>query len=91
VAVSFSLVALSGIYFLFFPGGHRTSVDTILLFSRTTWDLIHTWSAVALIIAAIIHFAIHWQWVVKVSRKLLFGTVNQWIPASTEGEPSVSV
>ncbi len=91
VAVSFSLAALSGIYFLFFPGGHQTSADTILLFSRTTWDLIHTWSAVVLIIAAIIHFAIHWQWVVKVSRKLLFGTVNQWIPASTEGKPSVSV
>jgi len=91
VAVSFSLAALSGIYFLFFPGGHQTSADTILLFSRTTWDLIHTWSAVVLIIAAIIHFAIHWQWVVKVSRKLLFGTVNQWIPACTEGKPSVSV
>ena len=91
VAVSFTLAALSGIYFLFFPGGHQSSADTILLFSRTTWDLIHTWSAVVLIIAAIIHFAIHWQWVVKVSRKLLFGTFNQWIPASTEGEPSVSV
>jgi hypothetical protein len=90
VAASFSLAALSGIYFLFFPGGHQTSADTILLLSRTTWDLIHTWSAVVLIIAAIIHFAIHWQWVVKVSRKLLFGVFDQWTPGSTEREPSVS-
>jgi hypothetical protein len=90
VAASFSLAALSGIYFLFFPGGHQTSADTILLLSRTTWDLIHTWSAVVLIIAAIIHFAIHWQWVVKVSRKLLFGVFDQWTPGSTEREQSVS-
>jgi hypothetical protein len=41
------------------------------LFSRTTWDVIHTWSGVAMIAAAILHFAIHWRWIVKVAGKLL--------------------
>jgi preprotein translocase subunit SecY len=69
VAIGFTLAALSGVYFLFVPGGGR-AVDPLILFSRTTWDLIHTWSGVAMIIAAIIHFAIHWNWVTKVTAKV---------------------
>ncbi len=69
VALTFALTALSGIYFLFVPGG-RWAADPMLLFPRTTWDLIHTWAGVALIASAIIHFAIHWKWVTKVTRKM---------------------
>ncbi len=70
VAASFLLTAASGVYFLFVQGG-RQAVDPMILFTRTTWDLIHTWSGVALILAAIIHFAIHWKWVTKVTRKMI--------------------
>lgn len=79
VAVSFFLVAVSGVYFLAFPiSGHAAS--PIIVFSRTTWDLIHTWSGVIMIVAAIIHFNIHWMWVVKVTKKLaaqMFKVVTQ--------------
>lgn len=71
VVLCFMLCALSGMYFLFIPGG-QGAVDPYLLFSRLTWDLIHTWSAVLLIIAGVLHFAIHWKWVVKVTRGVLF-------------------
>ena len=70
VSLSFALAAISGVYFLFFPGG-RGMVDPLLVFSRTTWDLVHTWSGVTLIAAALVHFAIHWKWVTKVTRSLL--------------------
>jgi hypothetical protein len=70
VGISFLLAALSGLYFLFFPGGHAAA-DPLFLFTRTTWDLIHTWSGVILIAAAVLHFAIHWNWIAKVTRKLL--------------------
>lgn len=69
VAVSFTLTALSGIYFLFAPHGPGTSGSTFI-FTRNTWDLIHTWAGVVLIEAAVIHFAIHWRWLVKVTAKL---------------------
>jgi len=69
VAASFVLTAVSGVYFLFIPAG-RWAADPMLLFSRTTWDLIHTWAGAALIIAAVIHFAIHWRWVTKVMAKV---------------------
>lgn len=69
VALSFVLTALSGVYFLYFPGGRHTA-DPMLLFSRPTWDLIHTWAGVVMIVAAILHFAIHWKWVTKVTSKM---------------------
>jgi len=69
VAVGFVLCALSGVYFLFVPGG-RWAADPLFLFTRSTWDLIHTWAGIAFISAAIIHFAIHWKWVSKVTAKM---------------------
>ncbi len=72
VALSFLITALSGIYFLFAPdggyqGGRNLNWDPNFLFSRTTWDVIHTWAAVILTIAAVLHFYIHWGWITKVS------------------------
>ncbi len=74
VALSFIVTALSGVYFLFVPGG-RGAVDPLFIFTRQTWDLLHTWGAVVLIIAAVAHFIIHWNWIVKVSR----GVANSFI------------
>ena len=72
IAISFFLTAASGIYFLFDTrsGWQVASNASLFLFSRTTWDLIHTWSSVILIVAAITHLAIHWGWVTKVTAKV---------------------
>ena len=72
VAVSFVLTALSGIYLYVVPGGAalRLNGDPMFLFNRTTWDMLHTWAGVVLIAAAVIHFAIHWGWVVKVTHSV---------------------
>ena len=32
--------------------------------------MVHTWSGVVFIIAGILHFAIHWRWVVNVTKKV---------------------
>lgn len=70
-ALGFLLASVSGVYFLFVGGSHGgTNPDPMILFSRSAWDVIHTWSGVAMIIAAVIHFAIHWRWVVKVTGKV---------------------
>lgn len=72
IAVSFLLTAISGVYFLFVPaggfqGGQNFGWDPGFLSNRTTWDLIHTWSGVVLIGAAVIHFVIHWRWIKNVT------------------------
>jgi hypothetical protein len=69
--LSFSLVAVSGVYLFFVPGGRNRLADPMILFSRTTWDLLHAWSGICLILVGILHFFIHWGWVVKVTRKMV--------------------
>jgi hypothetical protein len=72
IGLSGAIAAISSLYFLFFPGSQGGSaLSTTLIFSRATWDVIHTWSGVIMIAAAILHFAIHWRWVLKVARKLV--------------------
>jgi preprotein translocase subunit SecY len=70
VAVSFVLSAISGIYFLFVSSGRRLA-DPMILFNRTTWDLIHTYAGITLIATAVVHFVIHWKWVTKVTGKMV--------------------
>jgi hypothetical protein len=70
IGFGFILAAISGIYLLFVPGGRNAIPDPQILFTRTTWDLIHTWSGILMIAAAVIHLAIHWKWVTKVTRKI---------------------
>ena len=70
------LASLSGIYFLFLPsggyqGGRNPMYGVTLLFERHTWDDLHTWTGIAMIVAAAIHFAIHWQWVKTMARRIV--------------------
>ncbi len=74
--------ALSGIYFLFLPsggyqGGRNPFYNVTILFSRSTWDDLHTWGGVAMIAAAIIHLAIHWPWVVSMARRTWKGLTGK--------------
>jgi hypothetical protein len=82
VAVSFLLTALSGIYFLFAPsggfqGGRNPGWDPMFLFSRTTWDLIHTWAGVVFIAAAVVHFWIHWRWIKTMTQQFFLSLLPQ--------------
>ena len=91
IAISFLLTAASGIYFLFVPsggyqGGSNTSWDPGILFSRTIWDVIHTWSGVVLIAAAVIHFAIHWRWVKNVTGRFF---LSLWQRPQAETSPAL--
>lgn len=71
IGLSGLVSALSGLYFLLIPGASHSSVapDPMWLFNRVTWDLIHTWSGVIMLLTAILHFSIHWLWICKVTRK----------------------
>ena len=75
VGLGFLLSAISGVYFLFQPRGMNsfTGIETtrIFFFTSGTWDLVHTWSSIIMIMAAIAHFIIHWGWIEKVTRGFL--------------------
>lgn len=90
IALSFLICALSGLYFLYGPtggyqGGSNPGWDPGFLFSRSTWDVLHTWSGVVMIVAAVLHFAIHWGWVKKVTARFfsLAGARTRQVQVST--------
>ena len=70
-ALSFFIVAISGVVLLFLPGGRSSDVVDGFLLSKATWDIIHTWSGVVMLIAAILHFYIHWKWITKVTGRVI--------------------
>jgi hypothetical protein len=84
VGVGFLLAAISGIYFLFAPpqnayaSSHGTGIVEAIWLNRQVWDMIHTWSGVVFVSAVIVHVAIHWGWIYKVTRKL-FAIPNDFL------------
>jgi Domain of unknown function (DUF4405) len=89
IALGFFISAITGlIYFLVagensvFTPGMRMIADTTML------DLIHTWSGILMIAAAVVHFAIHWQWVVKITRRIFrVNAVPVPVPATISSIP----
>jgi hypothetical protein len=71
IALGFFVSAISGLVYFFFIG-EKSLLPAAgnFLWSKTTWDLIHTWSGILMMAAAVVHFAIHWQWVVKIARRI---------------------
>ena len=90
IGVSFLIAAISGVYLLFFPGGAHGVPDPRILFARSIWDLIHTWSGIAMILAALVHFAIHWKWVTKVTGKVFGAAANRLIPSFPKDSATLS-
>lgn len=80
-ALAFLICAVSGIALLLLPGG-RAAAGPGLLSGRVAWDLVHTWSGVVLIAAAVVHFAIHWRWVKNVTVRFFLSLLPQ--PAAGE-------
>jgi len=92
IALSFLISAVSGIYFLYVPvggyqGGRNPAWEAVFIFNRTTWDVIHTWAGVAFILAAVLHFVIHWKWVVKVTKRV-FGSIGARRASAPQAQPA---
>lgn len=70
-ALSFFVVAISGVVLLVLPSGRSFEVVDGFLLSKNIWDIIHTWSGVVMLISATLHFYIHWKWITKVTRRVI--------------------
>ena len=70
IGISGLICGLSGVYFLLVPAALGSAAGApVWIFSPLVWDLIHTWSGVVMTAVGILHFGIHWKWVVKVLNK----------------------
>jgi hypothetical protein len=72
VATGLALVisAVSGIVLLL-PSSLADGQLRMLGVSYQAWNQLHTWSSLVMVAGALIHVALHWQWVVSMTKKTL--------------------
>ena len=64
-------------------GGRGSLIpETFLSFTRHEWIDIHDWAAVAIMAVMIIHLALHWKWIVYMTRKV-FQASQPFVSSST--------
>jgi cytochrome b subunit of formate dehydrogenase len=69
--------AISGLLlWLVIPGGYHggrsvVSSDSVFIWDRHTWISIHDWTAVALLVAVILHIILHWKWITFMTKKMI--------------------
>lgn len=74
VTIAFIISAVSGLYFYLVPHGGPgigQGEQSVFLFSRQVWNWLHEWIGLAFIVLFIVHFILHWDWVVRITRKML--------------------
>jgi cytochrome b subunit of formate dehydrogenase len=77
IMVGFILAAVSGLVLLFagsggYQGGRNPrAVQEVLSLSRWTWKALHDWGGIAVVGGVLVHFVLHWKWIVCMTRNLL--------------------
>lgn len=76
IAVTFVIAALSGLVLFFAPSGYQGGRNasygqTVLWLTTHTWSTLHTWGSMAMIAGVGAHLALHWPWMVTMTRRLL--------------------
>ena len=77
IAVAFIASTLTGVVFLFagsggYQGGRNPGFQTeILGVARSTWSDLHAWVSLVMIAGVVIHLALHWNWIVCVTKRII--------------------
>ncbi len=77
IALAFALSAITGLLLWLagsggFQGGRNAGFRTVVLgVSRWTWSDLHIWVSLVLVAGGVVHFLLHWDWVVCVTKRLL--------------------
>jgi len=79
ISVSFVFSAISGLVFLL----PFDATAGVLGISYQAWNSLHTWSSLALIAGVGAHLALHWKWMVSMTRRMLFAAGRQTVPKTT--------
>ncbi|UCF98860.1 MAG: DUF4405 domain-containing protein [Spirochaetaceae bacterium] len=80
IAISFVLVAVSGMILFFagsgggYQGGRNPRyAQEILGVSRQMWKNLHDWGGIVMLGGVFLHLVLHWKWIVCMTRNLFKG------------------
>jgi hypothetical protein len=83
IGVSFVFSAISGLVFVL----PFDATAGVLGISYQAWNSLHTWSSLALIAGVGAHLALHWKWMVSMTKRMLSPAGRQTAP-NTTAEPA---
>jgi hypothetical protein len=65
------------VVFFFLPGGVRQGrFQEFLGIAKENWSFVHTWSGILMVILVVIHFILHWDWILSMAKNI-FGKKNE--------------
>ncbi len=72
LTISFVSVAVSGLaIFFFLPSGVRQGGwQEFLGINKNVWLDVHNWSGIIFVVLVLLHFVLHWQWVVCMTKEV---------------------
>jgi len=77
IALGFLLTAVSGLLLFFagssggYQGGRNPRyLQEVAFLSRSTWKTLHDWGGIAMVVGVLAHLALHWKWMVCMTRNL---------------------
>jgi hypothetical protein len=75
IGLGFILASLSGLISFFAPSGYQGGRNPyyqqpVLFLTTHTWNVLHTWSSMAMIAGVGAHLVLHWEWMVCMTRKM---------------------
>ena len=70
--ISFLITAITGLaIFFFIPNGVRQGrFQEFLGIEKGTWTAVYNWVGIIFIILVIIHFILHWNWIVCMTKNI---------------------
>lgn len=74
-------VLASSVYFLISPvgyqGGRNPNYGITLIFDRETWDTVHLWTGLGMILILTIHIVVHWKWIQTMLNRYFLRDVHE--------------
>jgi protein-S-isoprenylcysteine O-methyltransferase Ste14 len=79
MTISFIVTAITGlIIFFFLPSGVKQgSYQTFLGIIKGTWSSIHDWSGIIFIILVVLHFVLHWNWLINMTKNIFSSKIKE--------------
>jgi hypothetical protein len=77
IGLAFVVSSATGMAFLLmgsggYQGGRNPDFGTALLgLSRQTWSDLHTWASLVMIAGVVVHFLLHWKWIVCITKQMM--------------------
>ena len=87
-AIFFVICLLSGLVLFFIPGGRGSDAIRFLTITRESLKVMHTWTGIGMLAGIVVHLAIHWNWIKKVSLRVMIKENHSTMRQSASSENS---